>query len=260
MSARISPSLLLLFNLLGLLLVIVVNGLANALPLNGWNTGELSALYPNLFVPAGVTFAIWGLIYVALILFVGRQFYARTNDKREEEAVTQAIGWWFFATCLFNAGWIFAWHYRQVGLSVLIMLALLTSLIVIYQRIKVLPSPARWATHWPFSLYLGWITVATIANITAFLVDRQWQAGFSQAVWAAIMIGVAVAVGLIILNRERDYIFNFVLLWALAGILIKRTNTFPPAELVTTAATLGMLALIGSLSYAWWRDSRRLVR
>ncbi|MBK7344145.1 MAG: tryptophan-rich sensory protein [Saprospiraceae bacterium] len=170
-----------LINLLGLTGVLVVNTFANTLPINGITTGELSAEYPNLFVPAGITFAIWGVIYLAL---VGFSVYSVTMAFQKGAAAKGrtdflgVIGPWFFISCLANMTWIIAWHHRMIWISVFLMLILLTSLIAIYTRLYigrvVRPAEKIWV-HLPFSIYLGWITVATVANITALLVHLGWS-------------------------------------------------------------------------------------
>lgn len=170
-----------LINLLGLTGVLVVNTLANTLPINGITTGELSAEYPNLFVPAGITFAIWGVIYLALVGFsvysvtIRLQKGAAANGRTDFLGV---IGPWFFISCLANMTWIIAWHHRMIWISEFLMLILLTSLIAIYIRLYigrvVRPAEKIWV-HLPFSIYLGWITVATVANITALLVHLGWS-------------------------------------------------------------------------------------
>jgi hypothetical protein len=168
-----------ILNLLGFLGTVVVNGLANALPLNNKTTGELSDLYPNLFVPAGLTFAIWGLIYVLLAIFVIYQLIPSVRRDAQKVDFVQRIGLLFFISSIANIGWIFAWHYEIVPLSLVLMLILLGYLIAIYLRLNIGKSEAtkseKYLVHLPFSVYLGWITIATIANVTALLVDINWN-------------------------------------------------------------------------------------
>lgn len=200
-------------NLGGLLLVLLLNTLANTLPINGLTTGELSALYPNRFVPAGFTFSIWGVIYLALAGFVAFQFRPAGNRLRD------SIGQWFFLSCLANASWILAWHYMQPILALLIMLFLLWSLVQIYLRVTALPFRENWPGILPFQLYLGWICIATIANTTAVLTYAGWDGGgLAQATWAAIMAAAGTAIGLFFLVRYKDIAFGLVVLWALYGI------------------------------------------
>lgn len=249
-----------ILNLLGFGLVILLNTLANALPLNGYNTGELSERYPNFFVPAGFTFSIWGLIYLLLFVFV---IYQIRNWWKKEDVnldFVQKIGPWFVISCLANASWILAWHYLQLTLSLLIMLLILGSLIVIYLRLGIgetHPEPAanKWAVRLPFSVYLGWITVATIANVTTILVNANWSGGPVDPVsWAAIMVAVAGVVGLIMLYRKADVGYALVLIWAAYGIHAKQamnTDTDVSAILLTTKIVMAVL-LIG----AAWRAKK----
>ena len=211
--------------ILGFIGMVTVNALANALPINGYNTGELSAFYPNLFVPSGITFSIWGLIYLSLIAYL---IYQSTVLRKADGVFIEKMGFLFFLTCLANSAWIFAWHYQITLLSLAIMLILLLLLIKITIAINVgIPqgNPSKkWFLHIPFSMYLGWISIATIANVTAVLVDLEWDgAGISEALWAKILIVIGAALALIMLQLRKDIIYSLVVIWAFAGIIIKRT-------------------------------------
>ena len=120
-------------NLIAFVFMITMNYLANALPLNGKTTGQLSDQYPNLFTPAGITFSIWGVIYLLLLVFIILQLWG------SQQKLVSSMGWAFVASALFNGLWILAWHYERTGLSVLIMLGLLASLIFINQRLALQP-------------------------------------------------------------------------------------------------------------------------
>ena len=162
-------------NILGYIGVVVVNILANALPLGGNTTGELSDAYPNLFVPAGYVFSIWGVIYLLLLAFTVYQAF----PSRRGEEFQHKIGYFFVISCVLNISWIFLWHYEHVIPSVVLMFALLISLIMIYLRLDIgRGSPSKGERLWihlPFSVYLGWITVAPIANVVAALVSINWN-------------------------------------------------------------------------------------
>ncbi len=237
--------------------VVVVNGLANALPINDVGTGELSAEYPNLFVPAGITFSIWGIIYLLLAAYVLYAVFTRGG-------ALERVGWWFVVSCVANMAWIFAWHYRLVGLSVLIMLALLAVLLVIYLRLQSsrggLNAAGRGraeklAVELPFSVYLGWITVATIANITALLVSWGWNGfGLPEAVWAIVMILVAAAIGIFVTYTQADPWYGLVLAWAFTGIVIKRVSVEPVEAGVAWAAAAGavLLLIVAVLRFPPW--------
>lgn len=239
-----------ILNLIGFLLVLLLNTLANALPLNGYNTGELSDRYPNFFVPAGFTFSIWGVIYLLLIVFIIYQLRNWWTKQEVDMGFVQKIGPWFFISCLANASWILAWHYLQVTLSLLIMLIILGSLILIYLRLGIGESSAhppanKWAVRLPFSIYLGWITVATIANVTTILVDNGWQGGpLSPVNWAATMIVIAGLIGILMLVKKADVGFVLVLIWAFYGIYAKQSaNTTADVDNILLAAKVAMALL-----------------
>ncbi len=239
-----------LLNFLGLILVIVVNALANILPINGMNTGQISGFYPNYFVPAGFTFGIWGIIYFLLIGFVITSFvivFGKSNDAMI--ATVQSISFPFQITCLLNAGWIIAWHYLQLGLSVVIMIALLVFLIKIFSRIKnQISLSSKMYSFWlhqPFFVYLGWISVATIANITALLVGIGWQGGVvSPVTWSIIMIVIAFFLGVFFIIRYKTYAYSFVLAWAFFGIYSKQINDSKAVGYAALFASSALVALI----------------
>ncbi|MFO7844077.1 MAG: tryptophan-rich sensory protein, partial [Bacteroidales bacterium] len=159
--------------------MVVVNYLANSLPINDRTTGEISNAYPNLFSPAGITFSIWGLIYLLLAGYVVYQF---TKSGQNQKKLLQKVNIYFIATSVANICWVFAWHYDFIGLSLLIMAALLFFLIRIADilRDEQLTLQDKLFVHAPFSVYFGWITVAAIANATVFLVSIGWN-GFGMA-------------------------------------------------------------------------------
>jgi len=227
-----------ILNITGLLLTIVVNYLANALPLAGKTTGEVSGLYENLFAPAGFTFSIWGVIYLLLIIFVVYQAKGllKFKDEKRPPSYYHRIGYWFFISCLANAAWIFAWHYEVIWLSIVLMIVILISLLKIYTRLgvgqRIVKHTERYLIHLPFSVYLGWISVATIANAAVLLVSFRWDGfGIPQEIWTSIMILVAAAITTTILITRKDLFFSLVILWAFFGIFVKRITTDPQQSL-----------------------------
>jgi hypothetical protein len=242
-----------ILNLLGFLGTVVVNALANILPINNIKTGELSDLYPNLFVPAGLTFAIWGLIYVLLAIFVIYQLIPSVRRDLQKVDFVQRIGPLFFISSIANIGWIFAWHYKIVPLSLALMLILLGYLMAIYLRLNIGKSEAtkteKYLVHLPFSVYLGWITIATIANVTALLVDINWTKwGLGEQFWAVAVIIVGIAIALSILFTRKDIYYCLVVDWALLGILIKRLSvTTVPDQSVVAVTIVGLVLVTGGV-------------
>lgn len=220
--------------------MVVMNYLANALPLNGKTTGQLSDAYPNLFTPAGVTFSIWGVIYILLLIFCVIQF------TTSYQAVISRIGWLIGLTCVFNALWIVAWHYERLPLSLILMLGLLVSLIWINVFIRDLPDAFIKAG---FGIYLGWICIATIANVTALLVNFGWDgSAISGQTWTIIMIlAGAVIVSVTIWRLENPFI-GMAVVWAFAGIMIKR-QADNRALFITAAVMMVAVAVVLMLSF-----------
>ena len=215
-----------LVNLLALIITIVVNGLANALPINGVTTAEVSDSFPVYFVPAGYVFAIWGVIYLALLSLAIYQLLPAQRENRRLER----IGGWFAVGCLANAAWIFFWHYRIFPVTLILMLVLLASLLAIYLRLGIGRSEVsrveKWLVDVPFSIYLGWITVATVANVTDVLYYLGWNgAPLSPQTWAAIMLVIAAALAVAMALMRRDIAYVLVIVWAFVGIAIKQAAT-----------------------------------
>jgi len=204
--------------------MVAVNFLANSLPINDRSTGEISEAYSNLFAPAGLTFSIWGLIYLLLAGFVVYQFWGK-SQKAEE--VIKRINPFFIATSAANIAWIFAWHYDYIGLSVLIMAALLFSLIKIADilREEQFTAIQKLFISAPFSVYFGWITVAAIANITVFLVSIGWDGlGTAGIIWTVIVLLAGALIGILRTLKDKNMAYGAVFIWAYLGILLKHTS------------------------------------
>jgi len=220
-----------------LLSTLVVNALANILPFNNLNTGQVSNNYPTLFTPAGYVFSIWGLIYLALIIFATFQ----ALDAQRDNPRLRAAGWWFILSCIANMAWLFCWHYRLFPLSMLAMLVLLGSLIMAYQALGTgrseVPFTERLLARLPISLYLGWISVATIANAAVMLTSLNWNSsGLAPQIWTVIVITVAAVLGALASLLRNDWIFGLVLVWAFAGIAVNQVAD----PLVSAAAWAGL--------------------
>lgn len=265
--------LLAIINAVAFIGVVVVNALANALPINGYNTGELSDMYPNLFVPAGFTFSIWGVIYLLLGLFIIYQLVVAFREASDpgvsgtsgaagrtggaaaagsySGGFLEKISLLFVVTSAANIGWVFAWHYALVGISLIAMLVLLISLMLIYLRLDIrkrqTTAAEKWLVFVPFSVYFGWITVATIANVTALLVDLGWNGfGISEPVWTIVVIVVGTLIGLAVLFSRQDIYYALVIEWAYFGILMKRIQSdgqIYTSIVVTVAVCMGIILL-----------------
>ncbi len=237
-----------ILNLAGFFIMVLVNYAANAVPLKGITTGEVSDLYPNLFTPAGLTFSIWGLIYLLLLVFTIYQARDLFSPFKKEMPYLKDIGYLFFVSSILNASWIFAWHHLNIPLSLLIMISLLLVLMKIYLNLdigrKKVSSEKAFLVHLPFQIYLGWITIATIANLNALLVYLGWNRYYLLEVfWTIAMIVVATVVTLAYLKIRKDLVISLVSLWALLGIVIKRLTVEPLVMPVMITAMIAMVII-----------------
>jgi hypothetical protein len=227
--------------------VIAMNALANILPINGYNTGQVSAFYPNAFVPAGFTFSIWGVIYLLLLSYtIGFTYYTLKQEQYPKAFVfIERINIYFLLTCVFNMSWILAWHYLQIELSVVIMLLFLITLIQLFLKsttmANALTSTQKFILQTPFIVYLGWISLATIANITALLVAYQWNGfGFIPVYWSSVMILIAIILAVLLLKKFQAIAFALVVAWALWGIYHAQGPAAPLLASIT-AGGIGVL-------------------
>jgi hypothetical protein len=254
-----NPRLQVLRNWSFLIGMIAVNALANAMPINGYNTGQVSAFYPNRFVPAGFTFGIWSIIYMLLTGFVviSTKWLWYQPDSLPGK-VAKKISPLFDVTCMLNIGWIVAWHYLQTGLSVVIMLGFLLVLLRTYGTLQPFRSSlTRSQRTWfylPFVVYLAWISVATIANITAWLVSRHWGGfGINPSGWSILLIAIASLLGLFMAWRRQETAYALVIAWALFGIYSGQSSLYPA---VGYTALAGVTVLLLSAAWKWFAGSR----
>ena len=228
--------------------MITINALANILPINGLNTGELSAFYPNLFVPAGLTFSIWGLIYLLLFIYVIYTLISAIKGNNDVLCIKTQVA--FALTCLLNAIWIIFWHYKMIILSEVIMLALLATLIYLFQKTSKLDTRGflkTLAISAPVNIYLGWITVASIANTTALLVAKNWGAwGIPENIWTITMILIATCITVIMLLKKQKVCYALVIIWAFIGIYIKQAGAdiLYKDIIFTLSLSLGVLIIV----------------
>ena len=230
-----------LLNVLGLVIALAVNAMATLLPLNGLNTAQISDRFPVLIVPAGYVFSIWGIIYLGLIAFT---IYQAIPSQRGNPRL-QKLGLWFFFSSLANALWLVSFHYLQFGLAMVIMLVLLGILIQIYTILgigrEIVKPLERWLVNLPFSIYLGWITIATIVNASQLLYSIHWNGfGIAAEVWTLIMLAAAVIISALVSFTCRDVGYALVLVWAFTGIAIKQFAL----PMVSSAAWLAAAAVV----------------
>ena len=232
-----------LANIFALGSVLTINALANILPINGVTTGEVSDSFPSLFTPAGYVFSIWGLIYTLLVIFIIYQALPSQKDNPRLER----LGYAFVLSCAFNFFWLLAWHYGFIGASELLIVGLLVSLIVCYRRLGIgeteVPVAERLSTRLAFSVYLGWLTVATVANTSIFLLDVGVTGSWLAPFWALVAIAAAVGIGYLMLRNRGDVAYTLVLVWAFVGIAAKQWG----AELLVVVGALVAAGLVLAL-------------
>jgi hypothetical protein len=230
-------------NVLSVIITITINGLANALPLNNQTTGEISNRFQVYFVPAGYVFSIWGLIYLGLIFFaVYQALPSQRNNPRLDR-----ISYLFALSCLANITWLFLWHYEQFVLTLVAMFSLLGLLIAIYLVLGIgkveVSKIEKWCIEVPFSLYLGWVTVAAIANVTITLSYLKWNGwGLTAESWAFVMLLVSAIITFFVFITRNDITYVLVIIWAFVGISVKQIG-IPMVE-ITAWILAGLLALL----------------
>ena len=236
-----------ILNLLLIVATLVVNLLANVIPFNGLTTAEISNRFDVYFVPAGYVFSIWGLIYLGLITF---GIYQALPSQRDNPRLRSVDGLFILAS-LANMTWLFLWHYEQFVATLAAMLVLLASLIGIYLRIGTgrtsVPAAETWCVRVPFSIYLGWITVATIANVTEVLDFLNWNRfGLSPETWMLIILGAVFVIATLMNLTRRDVAYTLVILWALVGIVVSQADVALVANATRwTAAAIAVTLAIG---------------
>jgi len=221
-----APKKLIFLNTAFYIIMIAVNALAEILPINGITTAEVANKYPNLFTPAPITFSIWGLIYILLAVFVIYQFGAWKGKRRRGEIIRE-IGVFFILSSIANAAWLIAWHYKKIAASLIIMIILLLSLMIAYTRINSLDltKKNKIFVRLPLSVYFAWISIATIANATAWLISIDWSGlGLPNQLWAIIAIVLGLILCLVPMAINNDIAYGLTIIWAYVGILIKHLS------------------------------------
>jgi len=230
MDSKVNPAVLQMVNAAAIVVTILSNSLVNILPLNGVTTAMVSDSYPNLFTPPGYVFAIWGVIYVLLALFM---VYQSRASQRKEEYLGE-IGFLYLLGAAANILWLIAFHYSYGNPSLFIftpfpITALLVILLLTYVRlgvgVKKVPAGQKLAVHTPVSVYLGWVSLATIANIASVInVLSPSIPPDTQALGTAAVILIALAITLLMLVKRRDFAYSLVVVWASIGIALKQAS------------------------------------
>ncbi len=242
-------------NLITFIITVIINYAAATIPLGLGNTKYISDLYPNLFVPSGLTFSIWGVIYVFLGLFCIYQIRDVFKQDKVDMPFLEKISFLFIISNLANTSWILFWHYGLIYLSIIAMLVILGSLIGIYLKLEIgkkkVSTSEKWFVQIPFSIYLGWITVATIANVTAVLIAAGVEGeGILAEILAITVISVAVLITIAMLYLRKDYAYSLVVLWAILGIFLQQFGYN-----ITTATTtiIAMIIIAADIVYTIFR-------
>lgn len=244
-------------NVLAFALTVVVNSVAGSTKIIGGNTtADVSNANPTLVTPAGYVFSIWGVIYILLGIFV--VFQALPSQK--EKGYQEKIGWLFVLSSLLNIAWLFLWQFEYLSLSVFVMFLLLATLIAIYLRLNIGKSTVslreRLAVHLPFSVYLGWITIASIANVAATLVSVDWDgfgvsngtwASTGAQTWAALIIIIALLIALLVIATRRDVAYGLVIIWASVGIAVNQSKYSNIVMVAEISAIIVAIALVASI-------------
>jgi hypothetical protein len=226
-----------ILNVIGYAIMVVVNTLAVTLPLNDKTIEEISSDINSLFTPASYVFMIWGLIYISLLAFI---IYG-LMPKQKQNACIDSIGITFFISSILNALWVFAWHYEKLWLSLIIMVLLLLTLIKIYNRVSknCTNDKDKKFVRIPFSIYLAWISIATIANVSVVLKSTGWNGlGLSETVWTVIVLIFALILSLYVSAKNNDIVYLLTIAWALIGILVRHWGSNTPISVTVIAAVI----------------------
>jgi hypothetical protein len=244
-----NSSLLKWSNIFSYILMVLVNGLAGSTTiLGGKNTAEISDTNMTLITPAGYVFSIWGIIYVLLGIFV--IFQALSSEKGKE--YHKKISWLFVLSSIFNVAWLFLWQFEYLVFSVILMFLILASLIGIYLRLNIGKSEVglreKLTIHIPFSTYLGWITIASIANVSVTLVSLNWDGfGINPETWATLIVIIALLISVLVIATRKDVAYGLVIVWAFVGISVGQSGNQNIVTLTQAGAIIVLITLISSI-------------
>jgi len=218
-----------IINIIAIITTIAMNALANIIPFNGVNTGQVADVFFSYFTPAGYVFSIWSVIYTLQIVFIIYQ--ARSSQLNEE--YLGKIGYLYLISAFFNITWLIAFHYAVDNTLLLLlteplMLGILVTLLYTYVKLEIgvteVSLSQKLAVHLPVSVYVGWISVATIANTASVLNEFFTIPLDTQHLWTALVLVVALLLAIIMLVMRKDIAYSLVVVWAAVGIYVKWTT------------------------------------
>ncbi len=241
-------------SIIAIIAVLAINYLSNAIPFGGVTQKDIADLYPSLFTPASFTFAIWGVIYLALAGFV---IYQALPAQRSNALVARTSQL-FILSCVANIAWIFCWHYGLLALSLLVMLLILSIMLTIYRALGIATRPTRWDEklflQLPFSLYTAWISVATIANLSVLQTAYGWDnVGLDAVNWTLLKLALVAVIAALVVLFRRDAIYGLVIAWAAFGIMSKQSTTPEVAGAATMLLAAAILLATFILLRGLWR-------
>jgi hypothetical protein len=242
-----------LINLLAYFVLVVVNAIAVRIPFFGKRPGDVSDLFPNLLTPADFTFKIWPVVYVLLGVYALAQAGTLFRKNETLKAEVSAIGFWFLISCLLNVSWLLAWQSMHIAWSFALIFALWLVLILIYYRLAMLDQ-AGWTFTIPFSFYLAWVCISSLANLNVLLLELDFGFfGLSQEYWTATLIGIGIGGTFLMLYLNKDIWFTLVLIWAFFGMYVKNTELSKGDSPVVFMSLLAMIVLFVVGSWVGWR-------
>ncbi|MEM7794481.1 MAG: tryptophan-rich sensory protein [Cyanobacteria bacterium P01_C01_bin.118] len=225
---------------------LVVNTLSNIFPIDGNTVADLAngPLGGVLITPANYAFSIWGVIYVGLMVYAWYQ----SRPKHRSQLVIKRINSCLIAACVAQIAWIYLFTLQLYWLSVLAMVLILLSLIAAYSELADGQHHSdrrrQQRVNGPISIYLAWISVATIVNVaSAFYSSGITELGLSDVIWTAVMIVLANGVAALAIVQRQDLPFALVFIWA--DVAIAQRHQEMPA--IWVPSLLMVLVLAGLL-------------
>jgi hypothetical protein len=214
-----------LANTVTLIVMLFANFLGGSGVMVKTSVGEISNKYDTLFTPAGYAFSIWSIIFLLLISFCVYQW--SLLQKGNPKKVISRMGYWLALSNMANSLWLVCWLNEWTGLSVLVIILLLICLCVLTVRLRLElddePVKIILFVWWPVTIYLGWIMVATIACVAAWLVSTGYSGGsIGEETWTIIMITIATALYLFLIWQRNLREAALVGIWAFVAIAVKQ--------------------------------------